>query len=80
MSLTRRARELYPTNRRLAAKYVLAARALKAQGKSVHHGFTPTWKAVERRAKDRPPGYAVWPRTAREFISQPLIDARGLRQ
>lgn len=68
MNLTRRARELYPRSRRMAARYVLSARALRRAGRWVHDGAKTTWGAQERRAKPRPNDYVRWPRTAREFF------------
>ncbi len=67
-SLTRRARELYPHSRRMAAQYALSALRLRRAGQWVHEGATPTWSAQERRAKVRPDDYVRWPRTAREFF------------
>lgn len=44
MSMTRRARELYPLSRRLAAKWVIAAKWLRARGLWIHDEGTPTPK------------------------------------
>jgi hypothetical protein len=47
MSLTRRARKFYPDNRRLAAKWLLSVRYLRARNLWVVDPGTPTpnWRA-----------------------------------
>lgn len=47
MSLTKRAVELYPLSRRLAAKWVIAAKWLRARGRWIHDPGTPApgWRA-----------------------------------
>lgn len=65
MSLTRRARELFPHSRTMAARYALSALRLRRARKWVHDGAKPKWGALERRAKPRPDDYLRWPRIQR---------------
>jgi hypothetical protein len=53
MSLSRRARELYPDSRRLAAKWLLAYRDMQQRRKLILAGAPAKWGRVERRQQPR---------------------------
>jgi hypothetical protein len=51
MSITRQARQLYPDNRRLAARWVLAQLYLERTNNAILSGAPAKWRGREERRK-----------------------------